>query len=86
MPESQRGITIRKFGIDKAKGPYIEDTLFFDGVKGTYLLSGSASANGIKIKGATNDNKPKEFTLFEPKTTNLGKNHIFEMFSKPPKI
>jgi len=79
--------SIRKFGIDAAKGPYIEDTLFFDGVKGTYFQKVVGKIGGER--GLKHDTNPKNervaFTLFEPKTTNLGRSHIFEMFNPIPK-
>jgi len=79
---------MRKIGVDKVRGPYLEDVLHFDGVKGTYFQKVETSVEDdtgwISHKTDSNpENETVPFTLFEAKSTSLGKNHLFEMFSKP---
>ncbi|WP_298503527.1 hypothetical protein [uncultured Maribacter sp.] len=75
----------RKIGVDKIRGPYLEDVLDFDGVKGSYFQKVVGKIGGERgLKHDTNpNNKIEPFTLFESKRTNLRKHYLFELFSKP---
>ncbi|TPN87427.1 hypothetical protein [Aquimarina algicola] len=83
---SAAGIT-RRFGIDANKGPFLEDTLFFDGITGEYFQKVTVAINSRKRVDTNPTNKTTSIPKFGYGTASLGRMYIFEIFNphKPEK-
>ncbi|MDO6811264.1 hypothetical protein Q4603_21790 [Zobellia galactanivorans] len=71
---------IRKIGCDAQKGPFFEDLLFFDGLKGTYMQNAEAELYGREIIDTNPKDEPKIINIFEPTKASIGRNYIFNIF------
>ncbi|WP_082422641.1 hypothetical protein, partial [Aquimarina longa] len=80
------GIT-RRFGIHPNLGPYLEDTLFFDGITGEYFQRIKLESNNIKFIDTNPNNETTSIPKFGYGTASLGRIYIFEIFNphKPEK-
>ncbi|WP_158447955.1 hypothetical protein, partial [Aquimarina longa] len=81
------GIT-RRFGIHPNLGPYLEDTLFFDGITGEYFQKMTITVHDdIELVNTNETNETNEIPKFGYGTASLGRMYIFEIFNphKPEK-
>ncbi len=75
------GIT-RKLGVDNIKGPFIEDTLFFDGLQGEYFQKIIIeSSDGTEWVNSNPNDETKPIPVFGKGNKSLGRYYLFEMFS-----
>jgi hypothetical protein len=72
---------IRKIGCDAQKGPFFEDILFFDGLKGTYKQRIKVKASRVVLIDTDPDDKIEDITIFEPTSTSTERNYIFNIFA-----
>ena len=71
---------IRKIGCDAIKGPFFEDLLFFDGLKGSYLQNIEVKVKKRKALDSNPDDKPKNIEIFKPTRASIGRSYIFNIF------
>lgn len=77
---SAAGVT-RRFGVHKTRGPYLEDKLFFDGIKGKYKQKAQVKVGGRKVYDSNPKNQEEQIPVFGQKTISLGTMYLFEMFT-----
>ena len=82
------GVT-QRFGIDSNRGPFLENTLFFDGITGEYFYKAKVEALGKDIwsRNSGDEDNPNEIPKFGEGVASLGRMYIFEIFNphKPEK-
>lgn len=77
---SAAGIT-RRFGVHKTRGPYLEDKLFFDGIKGKYKQKLKVEIADREVFDSNPKNEEEPIPVFGQKTISLGTMYLFEMFT-----
>ncbi|WP_082422479.1 hypothetical protein, partial [Aquimarina longa] len=74
------GIT-RRFGIHPDLGPYLEDTLFFDGITGEYFQNVEFEVMDQEWFDSNEEDEPTKIPKFGEGTASLGRMYIFEIFN-----
>ena len=78
--QTAAGVT-RRLGIDNSRGPFIEDTLFFDGLQGEYFQKVTVEVKKRKGYDSNPNNETKPIEKFGYGTASFGRTYLFEMFS-----